>query len=222
MTIVTVTFNNPKHWTSTLEPLHTAHIPRPQSRIIFVFYSLSQLPMSHSRQGHDGLLGWVAPVLVPCPCAHPCPAQFANAHVTETVRAAIKTAALNLLPAACGFISAPPPWAAGGCRGDGQIKSSVSDKPSCLLQSGASASRFPQSPARPPPEECAASLAWQTFKGAHKGPVMKTLWKQESFICNQDCTFQEQELGDRMHACEHTRLIINSCHLLLLKKYCRG
>lgn len=47
--------------------------------------------------------------------------------------------------------------------------------PSHLLQSGASASRFPQSPARPP-EECAASLAWQTFKGAHKGAVMKTLW----------------------------------------------
>lgn len=26
-----------------------------------------------------------------------------------------------------------------------------------------------------PPEECAASLAWQAFKAAHKGAVMKTL-----------------------------------------------
>lgn len=33
---------------------------------------------------------------------------------------------------------------------------------------------------------------------------------------------QKESSGDRMPACEHTWLIINSFHLLLLKKYCRG
>lgn len=144
------------------------------------------------------------------------------------MRAAVKTAVLIscLLHVA---LSQPPSLGGWGRRGDGQIKSSISDRPSHLLQSGASARRFPQSPARPP-EECAASLAWQTFKGAHKGAVMKTLWSmglggvedgRVSFATGS-AHFQKGSSGDRMPACEHTWLIINSFHLLLLKKYCRG
>lgn len=117
----------------------------------------------------------VAPALLRCPCTHTRPPQLANALVTgDSVRAAVNTTVLIscLMHAA---LSQPPSLGCGGWRGDGQIKSSVSDMLSHLLQSGASASRFPQSRARPP-EECAASLAWQTFKGAHKGTVMKTLW----------------------------------------------
>lgn len=106
----------------------------------------------------------------------------------------------------------------------GRLKAAFPDMPSHLMQSGASASRPPQSPTRPL-EECATSLAWQTFKRAHKGTVVKSIWEHQdgrkTFICNWDPTFQEEELSNRIYACEHTWLIINSFHLLLLKKYCK-
>lgn len=117
---------------------------------------------SDPRQGPDGLDCWWHWPLSPA-------AQLANYHPPtrqETARPAINTAACNLLPASCCFISAPPLRAAGGSSGDGQIKIGVSDMPSHPLQSGA-ATRFPPSPSRPP-EECGASQAWQTLKGPQR------------------------------------------------------
>lgn len=69
---ITVTFNilNVKHH----EPLHKAHISRPQSRIIFVFHSLPQLPTSDSRQGHDGCWAGQCQPFSPIPARPPaCP-----------------------------------------------------------------------------------------------------------------------------------------------------
>lgn len=97
--------------------------------------------------------------------ARPAPhAQLANAPVPGgSVRTAIKTAALNLLPAACGFISAPPPGLLGAGGEMGRLRAAFPTCPPTSGKVGPAASRLPQSPARPP-EECAASLAWQTFK----------------------------------------------------------
>lgn len=226
--ILPLTFNSPEREPPTIQRCRElpppAHHPGPRVS----FTPCYGCPRALPSRDMVGCLA-VAPPLPRRPCTHtPAPAtlpSWLTPWLQETVRAAVKTAVLIscLLHVA---LSRPPSLGCWGWGGDGQIKSSVSDMPSHLLQSGASASRFPQSPARPP-EECAASLAWQTFKGAHKGAVMRTLWstggKDGSIsFATGTAHFKNGSSGDRMHACERTWLIINSFHLLLLKKHCTG
>lgn len=171
---------------------------------------------SDPRQGPDGLECWWHWPLSPA-------AQLANYHPPtrqETARPAINTAACNLLPASCCFISAPPLRAAGGSSGDGQIKIGVSDMPSTPCKVG------------PPPDFLQAPLGHRRnvepprhgrHSRAHRGAVRKTLGAQGwgldgEFHLQPRLYISRAGALQQTHACEHTRLIINSFPLLLLKK----